>query len=56
MDDPIIKINFLDGQNKSHEELKNGYNKSNLEYKQAVEDIEKWQGMFDVIIHNKTKD
>lgn len=53
IENPIIKINFLDGQDKKHTNLKQGYHPNDMQYKQAVKDIEKWQGMFDVILHNQ---
>lgn len=53
LETPIIKINFLDGQDRKHNKLKQGYHKNSLDYQNAVKEIEKWQGMFEVILHNK---
>lgn len=53
LENPVCKINFLDGCNQFNRPQKNGFKKDSEEYKQAIKQVEKWQGMFDVILKNQ---
>lgn len=53
LDNPVHRINFLDGKDKNYKKMKNGFDRESPEYKGALKNIEKWQGMFDVILNQK---
>lgn len=53
LNDPISKINFLDGDDISHFDKKKGFKKESKEYRHAISEVEKWQGIFDVILRNQ---
>lgn len=55
LEKPVHKINFLDGKDKNYKKMKNGFDKDSPEYKGALKNIEKWQGMFDVILNQQNK-
>lgn len=50
---PICKINFLDGEDFRHRRVKEGFEKESEEYKYAITEAEKWQGIFDIILQNR---
>lgn len=54
LSEPIYKINFLDTFNPVTNFHKKGYRKDSKEFKSAISEVEKWQGMFDVILHNQS--
>lgn len=55
LENPICKINFLDGQDENHKRQKRGYHRNDIQYKKAMEQLDKWQGMFDVILNNQNR-
>ena len=54
LDNPVQKINFLDGKDSSYRKLLNGHHKNSEEYKEAIKQVDKWQAIFDVIIKNNS--
>lgn len=53
LNSPIHKINFLDGKDEEYKIMKKGFHKDSPEYKRAFKSMEKWQGMFDIILNNR---
>lgn len=51
LQNPIEKINFINPKHTTHDwEYNKGRSKDDELVKQALKDVEKWQGMFDVIL------
>src|SRR5699024_2115573 len=49
---PVHNIIFLNNESKNYTKFKNGYKKGSYQYNQLIPQLEKWQGMFDVILKN----
>lgn len=53
LSNPVYKINFLSTFYPIGNIYKNGHKKNSEEYKNAISEVEKWQGMFEVILRNQ---
>lgn len=53
LENPVCKITFLDGQDEDHKVLKKGFRKNDFRIKGMLQELDKWQAMFDVILNNK---
>lgn len=53
LNNPVYKINFLNSETESYNTYKTGHRKDSFLCERALEQVDKWQGMFEVILHEQ---